>query len=63
MLDSAFKIEREKKCYLEYHDFILFNHTYTSIFNPENFCCSCKFKILSRIANKQLHFLDQSFII
>ena len=63
VLDSTCKIGREKKCILENYDFILFDHKDTSIFNPENFCSRCKFKLLSRMANKELHCLNQSFVV
>ena len=52
VLDSTCKFGREKNCYLENYDFILFDHTDTSIFNPENSCSGCKIKLLSRIVNK-----------
>ena len=60
-LDFTCSIRRKQNCLLENYECIVFNCTDTSILNPENFISTCNFKLLSRIVNKELHRLDQSF--
>ena len=61
LLDFTCSIRRKQNCLLENYECIAFNCTDTSILNPENFSSTCNFKLLSRIVNKELHRLNQSF--